>query len=52
MLNVMPPASITLLDLTHILPFDSLSYILLCDAWVITQNQDQDIRSSFFLVVN
>ena len=39
--NAMPPASITLPNLTHGLPFDSLSHILSHDAWVLAQNQDQ-----------
>ena len=40
------PASITLLNQTHSLPFDSLSHILLCDKWVLTQNQDQGTKKS------
>ena len=41
---VMPLPIITLLDLTHHSPFESLSHALSCDTWVLTQNQDQNTR--------
>ena len=41
---VMSMAFIMFFSLTHSLPFDYLSHVLLYDARVLIQNQDQDIR--------
>ena len=41
----MPLAFIMLFVLPHSSPIESLFHILSCDIWVLTQNQDEDIRS-------